>query len=172
MNLKELLDVLILKRTEFIFWILANLGSLLISILAALTILLIHNRTGNMLPTKEAFLATGTISICIAGSSYHKTKKMNSSYELNNFIKIFWPFLLMIVYGVLIAYGVEKPCGSETKIFIISCVLFILCLLFSSIIWLQIQAMEMDSERKKEPPEVESSLKNEADTLPKLNESK
>lgn len=171
MKLKDLYDILRIRKVDFLLWLLANLGALLISCLAAFTIFILHNRTGGLLPTREAFLATGTISLCIAGVSYHKSKAMNESYKLNDFFRIAGPFFLLLVYGFLIALSVAPPVVSNTWIMIISIILFLLCIIWSSIIWLQIQGMERDNISVPPLPESDDMLKKTAISLPKITQT-
>jgi hypothetical protein len=171
MKLRDLFDILKIRKVEFILWLLANLGAILISSLAAFTIFILHNRTGGLLPTREAFLATGTISLCIAGVSYHKSKTMNESYKLNDFFSIAGPFFLLIVYGFLIALSVAPPVISNFWIMIISIILFLFCIIWSSIIWLQIQGMERDNINIPSKPEPDDNLKKTANTLPKVTQT-
>lgn len=168
MSFKDLYKAYKNRKGEYWLWLIANLGALLISFLGAITIFILHNRTGELLPTKEAFLSTGTISLCIAGASYRKSRLSNEGYRLNDFFGIAGPLFLLLVYGFLIAINVTTPIISNTWMMIISLILFFCCILWSSVIWLQVQGIEKDKTEIPPQPESDVTLTITAESLPKV----
>lgn len=168
MNTQELLSTLRLKKGNYLLWLGSLMGGLILSYMAAMTILVLHRHTGGLFPKREAYLLTGVISLLITGLSYINNKKRNPSFELSPILSIIWGFFLLLVYGGLIAVGVSKPAISEKSILWIAVGLFICCMLWSSVIWLHEQGVESESTKIAEAPEVAKDL---IDAAKELSES-
>ncbi len=170
MNYSELSTVLNQSRTKFILWFMANLGGLIISYLASSIIFILHHHSGDLLPGKEAYLITGTVSLCISGVSYFKAREKHGETQLSTWFSILWPVFIMLVFGFLIAIGVKKPAAGDTEVFLLALILSMLCLFWSSIIWLHEQGMEIDSQKVPEKPQPDTALEQAASDLPKISE--
>jgi len=170
MQWKKLGKVLKNKKAEFVLWLLAHLGGILISYFACLTIWLFHKRLSSYMPGYEVFLITGTIALAVTGVSYLRLKmdKQRETTELSPLLAMSWPFLLMIVYGVLISIGMEKPIIDVFYIWLISILIFLCLIIWSSIIWLNEQGFMIDQGEEGAKPEKDPRLANSAATLPKI----
>jgi len=169
MILGELFAVSRKKPGEFIFWLFANLGGLIIAYVACLTNYVFHETFGKYIPGYEVFLITGTISLAVSGASYIRLHSNNPEISLSPFLSISWPFLLMGVYGVLISVGAKYPARSLPIIWVICIALFLGLMLWASLIWLHEQGIKMEMEREPEKPEEPKELVQSADVLPKLH---
>jgi len=170
MNLKALFGVLKSNVGKYVLWLGSIMGGLILSFLAAFTIWLFHRHSGNMLPKSEAYLLTGVISLMITGLSYINNKKKNETYMLSPTLSIIWGFFLLLVYGALITIGATKPAIGEKSILLIAVILFICCMLWSSIIWAHERGFEMDAKKAVEAPGLSKDLIDAAKDLPKMNE--
>jgi hypothetical protein len=88
-------------------WLLANLGGLAIAYTAIATIWLFHLNFGNYTPGPQEWLITAAISVAVAGVSYGSLAR-NRNAPLSPVLWLTWPFLLAIVYGILISMGVQQ----------------------------------------------------------------
>lgn len=169
MILGELLGVLRKKPGEFIFWLSANLGGLIIAYIACVTNFIIHGSVSKYIPGYEVFLITGTISLAVSGASYIRLHSNSPELSLSPFLSISWPFPLMGVYGVLISVGAREPARSLFVIWIICILLFLGLMLWSSLIWLHELGIRMEMGKEPEKPEESKILVEAADNLPKLD---
>ena len=74
----------------------------------------------------------------------------------------------MLVYGFLVAIGSNEPKISDDLVFIIAVILFIFCILWSTIIWLHEQGLEFEASRLPKKPDTEESIVKAAADMPKL----
>lgn len=170
MQRRELCDVLKGHKSQFIFWLIANLGGIIVYLLAALTIYLLHKHFGNMLPSKNVLLVTGTISLMVSGVSYLRTREQYRGSRINSYFVILWPILAGFVYGLLIGMGSTKPIISNEGIYYISIILLILCISWSSIIWLHEQGLVGEMQKTPQQPEKTEGLDEVAAELAKTQD--
>lgn len=171
MQWKQLGALLSRRKDRYLLWLIANLGGLLLAYLAAATILLFHGRVGPFVPGPDVYLITATVSLAVAGVSYHLSVDQSQGFRLSPLLSLSWPFLLMLVYGFLIAMGVAPPIISNEVIWGVVVVVALGCWLWSSIIWLHEQGLLEDS-RNEQPPiaGVPEALRQQAEVLPKLGD--
>ena len=168
MRLDQLIKVLIDKKGPFTGWTLANLGGLVVTYLAAMTIWIFHGTFGIFLPGPEVYLITGTISLAMTGVSYVSMSK-TAPVLISPILSYAWPFPLALVYGTLIAMGVKPPAIDASKVWAIAIILSVICFFWSALTWLHEQGIRSDMEQQSlpstEPPKV---LRDTANRLPKL----
>jgi len=161
---------LVLKRRigAYILWLIANLGGILILYLASFSIWLIHKHFGHYLPGKEVFLATGTISLAISGVSYLIKGQGAPDIKLSPIISITWLIPMIFVYGILINLGVQDPIAPNWVVWIITILLFLLSIAWSSVVWLHEEGIILDKLVGPEQPQITPGLDKVADELPKI----
>lgn len=170
METKQLFSVLKAEPRDFTLWILANTGGIIISSLASFIVWIFHKNWGNYPLSPDVLLITCTISLSIAGVSYisfSTDKSVRPSLSLS----ISWPFLLMLIFGILISINLAKPANSEgLKIWLASGGLTILCLGWSSVLWLHEQGLRKESKQvPKAPKGPPRRLKTTAHRMPKIS---
>ncbi|MFA6355568.1 MAG: hypothetical protein WCY23_00500 [Candidatus Omnitrophota bacterium] len=168
MQWKELLKVLVTKWQEYIVWLMANMGGILISYLAVAVIWMVLKRSSLFMPGYDIFLVTGAISLAVSGVSYIRLKSdQQKEIGLSSVLIFLWILLLMSIFGILICLGLECPSASF-RLWIISIVIFFGCMICSSLIWLNEQGIEMDKEKEPETPPEPKGLAGETNALPKI----
>jgi hypothetical protein len=169
---EELLETLRNNVGAYVVWLLANLGGLLVAYLACATIWFFQRKNFASAPGPELYLITAIITVATTGVSYLLFSRSKAG-QLSTALKALWAFLVMIIYGVLIAMGYETPAISHASIWLAVSLILLVCLLWSSLTWLHEQAIRGDFERvelpRPEPPAT--SLSDRADTLAKEDEA-
>lgn len=170
MEIKRLVTILKSKPLDFTLWILANIGGILISGLASLSVWIIHDDWGSYPISPDVMLITGTISLSIAGVSYISLST-DKSVRPSRALSISWPFLLMLVFGLLVSINLaQSKDNKELIIWSTSGVLTILCLGWSSVLWLHEQGLRKDAQKEpKAPKGPPRRLKTTAQRMPKLS---
>ncbi len=168
MQWNKIWEILCKKKTDYLFWLIANLGGIIIAYFACLTIWIFHKRLSNYLPSYEVFLINGTISLAVSGVSYIRLKLDKKTSGLSPLLVISWPFLLMLVYGVLISIGLEPPAIGISRLWIISLVIFISLMFWSSIMWLHEQGIKCEEHQEPPEPPKPKQLDDSANGLPKV----
>jgi len=137
-----------------------------VSLLAAGIVYMLHKRSGNLLPGKDILLVTGTMALAVAGVSYFKTREQFPGERVSTPFLYAWPALLTLVFGVLIGIGVEKPSIPDWAVYCIAFVLFLLCIAWSTIIWLHEQGIIADMRNLPVRPKKTAGLDESTAELP------
>ena len=98
----------------------------------------------------------------------YATSQRTSSESLSWTLKIGWPLILALVYGVLITIGVEPPVISAMELWSAAILLSVACWAWASILWLHEQGIADDSVEPKSPEGPPKALVDIAVELPKL----
>lgn len=168
MQWQKIGEILYKRKADYLFWLMANLGGIIIAYFACLTIWIFHKRLSNYLPSYEVFLITGTISLAVSGVSYIRLRLDKKTTGLSPLLVISWPFLLMLVYGVLISIGLEPPTIGIFYLWVISLAIFLCLMIWSSIIWLHEQGLKCEEQQEPSEPPKPKQLDASADNLPKV----
>jgi amino acid transporter len=168
MSINDLLNVLKIKLGDFLLWLLAYLGGMLIMYIACLTIKFFHGYFGPYFPGYEIYLVTGTICLTVTGISYVRLDFGNKGVSLSPILSLSWPFLIIGVYGILTCTGVKESVRPSWLIWVVSILLFLCLMLWSSIIWLHEQGIRIEMENEPEQPQESDHLRNAADNFPKV----
>ena len=169
MQWPELLETLKNNFGRYVIWLLANLGGLLIAYLAAVIVSALYNEFQNLMPGKDVYLITGAILLTATMASYQKTKAGITS-NLWIGLYIIWPFLLMLVFGFLLAIGIKQPNIEPYQLWIYVIVIFVLAIIWSSIVWLHEQGIYDDMMKTPDKPPTDPNLVGATVDLPKLVE--
>ena len=168
MRFDQLKDVLRKRPGSYFLWSAGNLGGILIAYLASLTLWINQGVVSTYLPGPEAFLITATISLAMAGVSCVSVKSL-SNVSLSPIITGSWPFVVMLIYGQLIALGAKNEIAPSQKSWVIAIALFVLSFIWSSVTWLHEQGVRIDIDQEVKitegpPPELTQT----AQGLPKV----
>lgn len=170
MHWPQLGNVLWRKRGEYLLWLLANLGGVVVPLLASLTIWGVHRNLVLYGSGPEVFLIMGTISLAVAGVSYLSLQVVET-VRLSRLVSFSWPFLVMVVYGLLIAMGTKTPTISRVQLWGIAVLVAVACWVWASITWLHEQGIRMESEQEPQgPAQPPRNLIEAAAELPKIAE--
>jgi hypothetical protein len=161
-------DVLRKNTFEFIIWLLANIGGLVIAYAAILTIYIFSNLRSNYYPGPDDYLLIATVSVTISGVTYSKNFIDKTGFSLNRVFLLGWPILLALVYGVLIVFGMKPPPYENWVTRIGAGVIFILCMAWSSIVWLSGKANEPPSDTTMGPTNPPPDMVAATNELPKM----
>ncbi len=171
MKWNQLFDVLKKRPGEYLFWLFANLGGIIITYLSFFTVWTFHDSFKiASLPNFDIYLITGTISLAISGSSYLRLHVRETDITLSPLLTTTWPILLMFTYGVFICNIVKPSTRPKELIWIICIVLFICLMLWASIIWLHEQGLKMDKEAIPSIHQRLDDLQKATIDLPKVEE--
>lgn len=168
MSLADLLQVLRRNIADYLLWLIAYLGGIIITLLSGFTIWVIHAHSGVFNLGCEVYLMTGTVTLAVTGLSYFRFQKNSGKgIQLNRLITYSWPILLMAVYGLLISMGFEKSPRSPLVVWVICVSLFVFLMIWSTIIWLHEQGLREESQKEPEETQLDDSLRDAAESLPK-----
>jgi xanthine/uracil/vitamin C permease (AzgA family) len=157
------------KRGDYVLWLLANLGGLVVSSLAWITIWGVHREFAPYV-SPEVLLIMGTISLAVAGVSYLSLQGVQT-VRLSRLVSLSWPFLVMAVYGLLITMGTKTPTIKGVELWGIAVVVSVSCWVWASITWLHEQGIRIESEQEPQGPAgPPRELIDAAAALPKIPE--
>jgi hypothetical protein len=155
-------------RSSFILWLTANLGGILISTLAFITVWFFHRTGFGLLPNINVFLVTAAIALAVSGVSYIRLTFDNKAYSLSPALAVTWPFLLAAVFGIFLVLGVKTPVVSKCAVWIVTVVVFLVIMAWSSIMYLNEQGLRLETEKPPEIPVTSADYKESLPSLPKL----
>jgi hypothetical protein len=165
---KNLCDVFLLRWQAYLGWLLANLGGLIIAYGAALTSCYLFRDSSLYWPGPEELLITAVMSLTIAGVSYWNLRNFAGS-NLSAPLVLFWVFMLLPVYGILVAIGAREPVISDTTLWITVIIILFLCVIWASITWLHEQGLRREFKMEdSRPPGISKQLSSKAEDLSKV----
>jgi hypothetical protein len=155
-------------RNAYILWLLANLGGLIISTFAFVTVWFFHRTGYELLPNINVFLVTAAIALAVSGVSYIKLTLDNRTYMLSPALVFSWPFLLLVVYGIFVVIGVKAPIATSLAVWIVTIAIFLVIMAWSSIMYLNEQGLRIETEQPPQKPPTSADFQDAVADLPKM----
>jgi hypothetical protein len=155
-------------RNAYILWLIANLGGLIISTFAFITVWFFHRTGYELLPNINVFLVTAAIALAVSGVSYIKLTLDNRAYMLSPALVFSWPFLLLVVYGIFVVMGVKAPVATTTAVWIVTIAIFLVIMAWSSIMYLNEQGLRLESEKAPQQPPTSADFRDAVAGFPKM----
>ncbi len=165
MRFREIFGFLWAQKGQYLLWLSANLGGLILAYAAGACIWLFRCTYGSILPGYELFLITGTISLTISGATYIKSKSEMEVGTLSPLLLISWSSLLMLTFGFLILIGLKEFQRTELFIWVLCTILFVLMITWSTIMWV----FETDLRNRNVPDEPALPEDLDVNNLPIMN---
>jgi hypothetical protein len=155
-------------RNAFILWLIANLGGLIVSTFAFVTVWFFHRTGFELLPNINVFLATAAIALAVSGVSYIRLTLDNRAYMLSPALVFSWPFLLLVVYGIFVVIGVKAPVVGNQVVWAVTLAVFIVIMVWSSIMYLNEQGLRLETDAAPRQPAISADFHDVVADLPKV----